>query len=167
MPDLPFIYWDACVLLSYINGIADRVANIEPLLRKSGTEFQIVTSAVTIIEVAFSDVEQDQNALDEDTERKISALWEPPSLIQLVEFYPLLGHEARALMRQSIARGWSTKPLDAIHLVTARRLAAIKFHTYDDRLFKYSDLVGFPIELPQASEPDLPYPHPRRLIEPI
>jgi predicted nucleic acid-binding protein len=167
MPDLPFIYWNACVFLSYINGITDRVANIDPMLRKSGTEFQIITSAMTIIEVAFGKVEQDQQILDEEMEKKINALWEPPSPIQLVEYYPLLGHEAKALMRQSITRGWSMKPMDAIHLATARRLAATKFHTYDDRLFKYSDLVGFPIELPQASEPELPYSRPRRLVEPI
>lgn len=112
MPDLPFVYWDSCVFLSYINGIADRIANIDRLLSKSGKEFQIITSAVTIVEVAFAKVEQDQKALDEDTEEKIKGLWEPPSPIQLIEFYPLLGYEAKGLMRRSITLGWSLKPMD-------------------------------------------------------
>lgn len=167
MPDLPFVYWDSCVFLSYINGIADRVADIDRLLSKSGKEFQIITSAVTIIEVAFAKVEQDQKALDEDTEEKIKGLWEPPSPIQLVEFYPLLGHEAKGLMRQSLTRAWSLKPLDAIHLVTAHRLPSTVFHTYDDALFKYSELLGIPIEPPRVSDPELPYSRPRRIVDGI
>lgn len=122
---------------------------------------------MTIVEVAFAKVEQDHKALDEDTEEEIKKLWEPTSPIQLVEFFPLLGREAKGLMRQSLTRGWSLKPLDALHLVTARRLAATVFHTYDETLFKYSELARFPIEPPQASDPELPYSRPRRPVEPI
>ena len=127
MPELPIVYWDANVLLSYINGDADRLPDIDARLAKGGVEFQIVTSALSIVEVAFGKLEQDGRTLDEETERKINALWEPPSPIQLAEFYPLLAHEARALIRQAIPRGWSLKPADVMHLATARRVGAAPF----------------------------------------
>ena len=154
MPELPIVYWDANVFLSYINGDADRLPDIDALLANSGAEFQIVTSALSIVEVAFGKLEQDGRALDEETERKINALWEPPSPIRLAEFYPLLAHEARALIRQAIPRGWSLKPADAMHLATARRVAATAFHTYDD-LARYRDLIGIPIEVPRPAQPEL------------
>jgi hypothetical protein len=51
MPDgLARIYWDACVLLSYINGIPDRLPDLEWYLERSGKGFQLVTSTVTIVE---------------------------------------------------------------------------------------------------------------------
>lgn len=154
MPELPIVYWDANVFLSYINGVADRLPDIDALLAKSGAEFQIVTSALSIVEVAFGKIEQDGRALDEETERKIDALWEPPSPIQLAEFYPLLAHEARALIRQAVPRGWNLKPADAMHLATARRLAATVFHTYDD-LARFAELIGIPIEAPRSTQPEL------------
>jgi predicted nucleic acid-binding protein len=156
MAELPFLYWDAPVFLAYINGDPARVPDIDALLNKSGTEFQIVTSALSIVEVSFGKAEQDGRALDDETEKKINALWEPPSPIRLVEFYPLLAHEARALIRLALPKGWSLKPADAIHLATARRVGATEFHTYDDGLPKFRELVGFPIGLPLAQQPELP-----------
>lgn len=149
MPELPIVYWDANVFLSYINGDVDRLPDIDALLAKSGVEFQIVTSALSIVEVAFGKIEQDGRALDEETEAKINALWEPPSPIQLAEFYPLLAHEARALIRQAVPRGWALKPADAMHLATARRLSATAFHTYDD-LERFQELIGILIEAPPS-----------------
>jgi predicted nucleic acid-binding protein len=155
MPELSFVSWDANVFLSYINGDAARLPDIDALLTQSGTDFQIVTSALSVVEVAFAKIEQDGRALDDETEQRIDALWEPPSPVQLVEFYPLLANEARALIRQAIPRGWSLKPLDAMHLATARRMAVTAFHTYDD-LSRYTELVGIPIGPPRATQPRLP-----------
>jgi predicted nucleic acid-binding protein len=73
-----------------------------------------------------------------------------------VEFYPLVAHEARALIRQALPKGWSIKPADAIHLATARRVGATAFHTCDEGLTKFKKLVGFPIEPPLAEQPELP-----------
>ena len=50
---------------------------------------------------------------------------------------------------------WALKPLDAIHLSTARWLEVAEMHTYDDRLHKFAEHVGFPITTPRTSQPKL------------
>lgn len=139
--ELPRIYWDACVPLSYINEYADRVPHIEALMRQSGKDFQLVTSVLSITEVAFAKAEQDKQLLDVATEERIASLWSVGSPIMLVEFYELIGRDAQQLMRAALPRGWSLKPFDAIHLATADRLHVKEFHTYDDRLEKFSELT--------------------------
>lgn len=49
------VYWDANVLLSYINGVADRVPIIEELFRQARAgEIELLTSSVSRVEVAFA-----------------------------------------------------------------------------------------------------------------
>ena len=75
MPEpLPLLYWDACVFLSYINGTPEHLRDIDPLLERSGQDFQIITSAITIVEVSFGKIEQDGKVLDPIIEEKIDAL---------------------------------------------------------------------------------------------
>lgn len=156
MPDdLPRLYWDANVFLSYINGIPTRLPDLDALLERSGTDSQIITSVISIVEVAFGKAEQDGGALDPDVERKIDALWTADSPIRLVEFYPHIAHGAKALMREALARGWKLKPLDAIHLATAQQERATAFHTYDTELEKYTPLIGCPVSQPVAKAPKL------------
>lgn len=164
MPEaLPRIYWDADVFLSYINGIPERLPNIEALLEKSGTDFQLITSSISVVEVAFGKAEQDGKALDAEIEARINALWSPESPVRLVEFHPMIADGAKALLRESIARGWRVKPMDAIHLSTARQESVKEFHTYDD-LARYSapgpsgepPILDFRIGPPQAAQPKLP-----------
>ncbi len=159
MPDsLPFIYWDACVPLSYINGTEDRIQHIAPLMKRSGETFQIVTSVISITEVAFAKVEQDNKLLDPGIEDKIGNLWRIGSPIKLVEVYEPIAERARRLMRAAIEKGWVLKPADALHLATAEQLKVTEFHTYDRPLDKYSALTenNFPIKAPVSSEPFLP-----------
>jgi predicted nucleic acid-binding protein len=159
MPDgLARIYWDACVLLSYINGIPDRLPDLEWYLERSGKGFQLVTSTMTIVEVAFAVQERERMALDAATEAKISGLWAIDGPVKTVEFYTLIAEEARQLIRQAIPKGWSLKPNDAIHLATARRIGASEFHTYDQGLSKYEPQIGTKIRQPAATTPMLPFP---------
>jgi predicted nucleic acid-binding protein len=162
MPEeLTRIYWDANVFLSYINGVPDRLPHIDGVLEKSGTDFRIITSSITVVEVAFGKAEQDAKALDPGVEAKINAMWAPGSPVRLVEFYPLIADGAKALLRESLIRGWKLKPMDAIHLSTARQERVTQFHTYDD-LGRYSapgphgepPVLDFPP--PEASQPKLP-----------
>jgi len=153
--DLPLVYWDACVPLAYINGEANRLPHIQGLLQDSGKNIQIVTSILSITEVAFAKVEQDGKSPDADTEAKINKLWEIGSPIETVEFYELIAEDAKKLMRAGLPHGFSLKPADAIHLATADRLQVTEFHTYDDvKLSNFSQFTKtkFPIIQPTARQ---------------
>lgn len=68
----PAVYWDACVPLSYINGMPERMPILDALLASSAQgEIQLYTSELSRVEVAFSAMEKEQRALDE--ERRIRA----------------------------------------------------------------------------------------------
>ena len=155
------IYWDANAFLSYINEIPERMPVLEALLGSStGGGIQIYTSALSQVEVAFAASEQQQKALDAAAERKINRLWDDPRAVVLVEYHDGIGRDARSLIRDAITYGWSLKPLDAIHLATARWLSRLgylvsEFHTYDRRLRRYGSIVGFTVREPYTAEPRL------------
>src|ERR1017187_1406634 len=138
---LPTYYWDSCVMLSYINGAPDRMPDIEALLSRSGKDCRLVTSVLSIVEVAFAKREQDSKALSEEQAAAIAKLWEPNSPISTSEFYQLIAEDAQVLIREAMTRGWSLKSADAIHLATADRLKVVEFHTYDKPLEKYSEIT--------------------------
>jgi predicted nucleic acid-binding protein len=154
----PKIYWDACVPLSYINGMPDRVQHIEPMMEKSGTDFQIITSVLSITEVAFAKMEQDKKVLEPEIERRIKLLWEAGSPIKIVEFYELIAFRAQRLIRAALEKSWQLKPADAIHLATADQLAVKEFNTYDDGLEKFAELTDtkFKVCPPTSVAPHLP-----------
>ncbi len=160
MPDSsPDIYWDANLFLSYINEYPDRMPTLDALLENSAAgSIKIYTSALTRVEVAFAASEQQRRALDVQEEEKIDGLWSDPDAIDLVEYHDDIGRQARSLIRDSITRGWSLKPLDAIHLATAQWLMRVgfsvsEFHTYDSTLERYGPIVGFKICQPYTPQP--------------
>lgn len=151
MPDR--LYWDACVFLSYINGVVTRLPVIDDLLARSGkTEHQIVTSTLSITEVAFADKEKQNNALDPEIEKTIDSLWNDRDKVRFIEIHQIIQRKARQLMREAMTRGWTLKPADAIHLASAFTNKATRVHTYDGLLTKYSPLIGIPIEEPSAAQ---------------
>jgi hypothetical protein len=106
-PEVKRIHWDPCVFLSNINGVPDRPPTIDELFRQARTgEFEILTSALSHAEVGFAAFEKTTNQLDLAVEDKIDGLWRPGSPVQTVEFYDLIGVEARRLVRQGIAQRW-------------------------------------------------------------
>lgn len=153
--DLPYYYWDACVPLSYVNGVPDRLQHLDAFMNKSGNGFQLVTSVLSIAEVAFAANERDTVTLDPDIEAKIAKLWEAGSPIKLVELYELIAYRAQKLMRAAIPHKWKLRPADAIHLATADQLKVSEFHTYDEGLDKYAVLTEtkFPIIRPISPQP--------------
>lgn len=159
MPDdLPLIYWDACVFLSYVNGTPDRLQHIDAFLEKNGRDFQIVTSVISVVEVAIGKSEQDGMPLGPGAIAKIDLLWNASdSPIKLIEFHRLIADRARDLIRSNVARGLTgLKAVDAIHLATARVHGASVFHTYD-RLARYATDIGFPVAEPISDSPHLPF----------
>ena len=157
------VYWDACCFLSYINETAVRLPMLDALLGVNVSEsegIKLYTSEISKIEVAFSLSEQRQQALDAETEKRIEKLWADPDALVTVEYHDGIGLTARDLIRCSITRRWSLKPLDAIHLATAkwlseRGLTVDEFHTYDDGLIKWASIVGFRILQPYTPQPQL------------
>jgi predicted nucleic acid-binding protein len=106
---------------------------------------------LSIAEVAFAKSEKRERQLSEEVEAKIEKLWVPPSPIKLYEISQHVANEAKLLMRQAMLKGWALKPLDAIHLATAKRRQVDEFHTYDfARLAKYSAITGYPIVQPRT-----------------
>lgn len=157
-PDRKRIYWDADVWLSYINGIPDRLPKLDALLADSGSpngSIRIFTSELSKVEVAYAKQEQDQRLLDPAVEDLIDKLWQDRNAIQIVEYFDAIGREARQYIRLSITRGWRLRSIDAIHLATAKHIETTEFQTYEERLLRYSNDVGFPIVHPYVVQPPL------------
>lgn len=158
---LKIVYWDADAFLSYINEYPGRVEILERLLNLSADSdgpIQIYTSTLSHAEVAFAASEQQRGALDPEQEAQMDALWDDPAAVVSVDVHRDILHLARTLIRESITRGRSLKPPDAIHLATAQWLSdsgisIAEFHTYDQRLLGYSEMVGFEIVEPYTDQP--------------
>ena len=160
MPALA-LYWDANIFLSYIEERPGILPTLEALLKRADAgEAIIYTSAISQVEVAFADAEQQQRALDPQTEQRIDQLWADSKAITVVEFHSGIAREARSLMRNAITLGRSLKPMDAVHLATAQWLhqtgrSIAEFHTYDHPLKGYASTVGFTICEPYLQQPGL------------
>jgi predicted nucleic acid-binding protein len=151
-------YWDSCVFLSYINGVADRLPTLDALLDESADpekDREIVTSTFTIAEVAFALHEKAQQALDASAERNIDALWSDRYAVRLIDFHEVIARDARSLIRGAVGDGLSLKPGDAVHLASARALGCAEFHTYSKDLPRYSDLTGLTIIEPYIAQGQL------------
>ena len=107
------------------------------------------------VEVAFATTEQQRGRLDSQVEERIDNLWEDRRAVNLVEFHSTIATEARSIIRFAVTMKWALKPLDAIHISTAKWLEVAEMHTYDDRLHKFAEHVGFPITTPRTSQPKL------------
>jgi predicted nucleic acid-binding protein len=158
MPDNRFIYWDANIFISYLNGESDRLPTLDAILEdvSKDNKDKIVTSVLSKVEVAWVANERITHVLSAEDEGRIDALWNDPSVIELIDFNDEITHIARSLLRRSISRGWDgLKPNDAIHLATAEWVGAIEMNTYDSKLFRYGDLIGLDVRPPIAVQPRL------------
>lgn len=157
MPDAKRFYWDACNFLYYLNGDKGRLPTLESLLYQSSRgDITIFTSTISIAEVAFVVHEVQARTLDEQEERKLDRFWGDRNTIQLAEFHRVIATAARTLIREAMIRRWTLHPNDAMHLATAQLLGVDEVHTYDDKLFKFSPLIGRPIHEPKSDQLPLP-----------
>lgn len=148
--DLPMYYWDACVPLAYIQNEEERAHLVEAMLNEAEDKrYELFTSVLSVTEVAFVEKEKATGQLDPAALDRIDSLWHPPSPLMLVEYFPQIAVGARDLIRESVSRNWSLKPPDAIHLATARHLQVEWFHSYDEKLEKWGELLGFKVGEPQ------------------
>ncbi len=156
MPDRPVLYWDACVLLSYIDATPGRVDHIRELLTEADSgRHEVVTSILSVTEVAFGAQEKAEGLLDAETDARIAKLWVPPSPVQIIEFHHLIARRARELLRERIAHGWPRlMPADAIHLATAESVGASRLHTYNVSDFeRWGPVIGVTVEEPMSDAP--------------
>ena len=115
----------------------------------------IVTSTLSIVEVAFAKQKKDQGVLIPEEEAKINNLWTPGSPVPLAEFHTSIALEARRLMRDAMASGIGLKPADAIHLATCRNLGIDEFHTYDGKLGWAAGISQLTITEPSLEQGEL------------
>lgn len=156
--DPSYVYWDSCIFLAYLNEEAGRIEVIDRIWQqvKDNKESKIITSAITITEVAFAAYEKEDEELDPDIEAKIRMMWEDPSVL-LVEAPPLIMHNARDITRESLIKRPILKSRDAIHVATAvwvRSFYPINaMHTYDPHLLKHTNDFGIAIVEPDILNP--------------
>jgi predicted nucleic acid-binding protein len=154
--DVPVFYWDSNMFLSYIDKTPERMPYLDSLLSDSDEgKIRIITSVVSIVEVAFAAQEQQKRVLSATEEQNIEALWQDHRVVQLVEFHEGIARDARGLIRDGLLKKWRLKPKDAIHLASARYYEAVRMHTYDRALRKYGPLIGRPVEEPSTARPRL------------
>jgi hypothetical protein len=79
------IYWDANVFLSVLEGDPSR-GPIRARVRSSSGKQEIVTSTLSITEVAFGAEEAMGEPLNATLEDQIDSFWDDPSTIKLREF---------------------------------------------------------------------------------
>ena len=116
-------------------------------------EIELLTSAISRVEIAYIQSEEQAGELDQQAEAAIDALWSPGAPIKPVELYDLIEHKARALIRQGITQEWGKlKPMDAIHLATAQQMAVVEFHTYCKKLHRWDGALGFSVTEPQKAQ---------------
>ena len=116
---------------------------------------EIYTSEISVVEVAFAKAEQDKKALDADVEKQIDELWADRDTLKVVEYHHTISIGARTMIRLAVEKSWQLKPMDAIHLATAKQHQVTEFHTYDKALMKYSNEIGFTIIEPHVIQPRL------------
>lgn len=157
MPDVPkLIYWDACLFLHYIEGTPKWMPILDSLIddaSKTGSII-IVTSTLSIVEVAYAKAEKSGKALDPNVIAGMDALWADRSAVQLVEFDQVIARDARSLLRRSIEIGRKLTPPDAIHLATAAIMNVSECQSTDEPMQKWNDL-GFPVRDPWTASPRL------------
>jgi predicted nucleic acid-binding protein len=137
------IYCDSCVFVSYLEETPDRIATIDNLFDtiRDGKTDRLITSTLTITEVAFAAQEKENRKHDPNVLGYMDTLWTDLSLIMIIEFNEFIARMARNLMRQAMLEGLKLTTIDAIHLATIQwvnrnGIEVPYMFTYDDFLLK-------------------------------
>lgn len=154
MQKTKYLYCDSCVFLAYFNGETSRIDILDQLFEEvqKDKDKKLITSAFSIIEVAYIAEERKKSKLQEGLEEKIDTFWGDTSLIQFVDFHENIARQARTMMRHALEKGYSLKSADALHLVSAHLVGSEEFLTYDDKLFRYEEMLGFKILEPYVNQ---------------
>ena len=142
------IYFDASVFIAWLNNEDARAISIGQVLAAAkDIELDILTSIITLTEVAY--VRRDQDSLDlEETDQIINAILLDESLVSIVPYDQSVALQARRLVRRDPVSREGLQVLDAIHFASAEVAGADFFATYDRDFVHASDRVNIPIGPP-------------------
>jgi predicted nucleic acid-binding protein len=155
---LRLIYFDANVFLAYVGNEEGRADTVQALLDEARRgEIEIVTSILSIAEVAYGAHERD-HGLTEAGEEAIEQLWTPASPVTLVDVSQAATRNARTLIRKAKEQDLSgVRAADAIHLATARMFGCDEIFTYEAeaRRRRWKQITGIPVSEPVTNTPQL------------
>lgn len=152
------VYFDACVILAYVGNEEGRADVVQALLDEARRgDLEILTSVVSIAEVAFGAHERDAG-LTPDGEAAIDEMWTPKSPITLVDISEALARGARSIIRDARAnQAGGVRSVDALHLASARLHACDAVFTYEDagQRGRWQQLCGIEVTEPVTNTPQL------------
>ena len=157
--DVPDLYLDSCVPMSYLNGDTDRVPHIDELFRRARRgELRLHTSILSLTEVAYIAEQLSMRTEGSIQDEMIDLLLQNRRLIRLVGFDRAIALEARRLVRESAERRLgqgrnkeqALKPPDAIHLASAKVAGVSAFLAYDSVYASLQADFGFEFAEPHA-----------------
>lgn len=153
----PLDYWDSSIFLARINGESAHLPAILRVAEQYGTgQRLIVTSALTLAEVAYSTAElspgprgRPQFSPSDDQERALAQALSEAAGVRIVPASEEIGHRARALVRLGLSEQRPLQPADAIHLATAEAAEVETIYTLDRQWFVWATTLGIAIETPR------------------
>ncbi|MGH2365600.1 MAG: type II toxin-antitoxin system VapC family toxin [Chloroflexota bacterium] len=155
---IEWLYWDADAFVSYIEKVPGRIDILDALLKDSASSdspLQIVTSTISVAEVAY--IASERRGLDPAVEAAIDALWADRDAVKFIDYHHGLGLEARSMIREAVSTGITgLRAADAIHLASAKSIAAREVHTYSADWPRFATMIGCPIRPPYVRQPMLP-----------
>ena len=146
----PLVYWDASCFLSYLSGDPSRLVLRTLMEDAKAGGILLVTSAISIAEVAYLAPEGLGRPLDQAIEAKIESMWRWVQAIRIVDTHAGIGRRARDLLRHALVHGWERNARDAIHLASAQHAGAVTIHTCDAKWDRFSQLIGTTVVRPDS-----------------
>jgi predicted nucleic acid-binding protein len=152
----PYIYWDTCVFISFVQNDPRRIETLDSIVDESRRkEILIVTSMISVTEVAFAQNERPPGSLDAEKLTLLDDMWADTDIIRLVEFHRVIANDARMMMRKAVHDSRNLESSDAIHLATAVNQGVASVQTYDRALLNW-DGIFCSVEHPVSQRPILP-----------
>ncbi len=152
------IYFDANVFLAYVGNEHGRADVVQALLDEARrAQIEILTSVLSIAEVAFGAHERD-HGLTEAGEEVIEQLWTPAAPVTLADVSHAVARNARTIIRAAKAQGFSgLRGADAVHLATARMFGCDEIFTYEAeaRRQQWCQVTGIDVSEPTTNTPQL------------
>lgn len=152
MKKLTRCYWDSTCFIAWLKPEPERRARCQEVLRAAERgELQIVTSAISLIEVVKLD--KGPLLITQEKEKKIREFFKHQYIVIVQVTRPLAEHARSLIWNEGL------RPKDAIHAATAISEKLTDFHTFDGDFKKLSGRVGKPplaIKEPHTLQPSLP-----------